>query len=122
MLSKKYEKFEKAGKPTFEEVWENYVKKLEKREICNSKGVNRIVAVTEKGVKRITINEKENEIPLSQFRAVYEELVRNGVVVRNDLVQQKEKRCSSGVVWILGEALKHSFVDLTEDPLTLHLK
>ena len=122
MLSKKYEKFEKAGKPTFEEVWENYVKKLEKREICNSKGVNRIVAVTEKGVKRITINEKENEIPLSQFRAVYEELVRNGVVVRNDLVQQKEKRCSSGVVWIVGEALKHSFVDLTEDPLTLHLK
>ena len=122
MLSKKYEKFEKAGKPTFEEVWENYVKKLEKREIRNSKVFNKIITVTEKGIKRITINEKENEIPLSQFRDVYEELVRNGVVVRNSLVQQKEKRCSSGVVWILGEALKHSFVDLTEDPLTLHLK
>lgn len=121
MLSKKYEKFEKAGKPTFEEVWENYVKKLGKREIRNSKGFNKIITVTEKGIKRITINEKENEIPIGQFRAVYEKLVHDGVVVRNSLVQQKEKRCSSGVVWILGEAL-HDFVDLTEDPLTLHLK
>ena len=121
MLSKKYEKFEKAGKPTFEEVWENYVKLLEGDKICNSKGFNKIIAVTEKGVKRITINEKENEIPIGQFRAVYEKLVHDGVVVRNDLVQQKEKRCSSGVVWILKEALQ-DFVDLTEDPLTLHLK
>lgn len=121
MLSKKYEKFEKAGKPTFEEVWENYVKPLEGNKICNSKGFNKIIDITEKEVKRITINEKENEIPIGQFRAVYEKLVHDGVVVRNDLDQQKKKRCSSGVVWILGEAL-HDFVDLTEDPLTLHLK
>ena len=121
MLSKKYEKFEKAGKPTFEEVWEKYVKALKGRGICNSKGFNKIVDVTEKGVKRITINIKENEIPIGQFRAVYEKLVHDGVVVRNNLDQQKKKRCSSGVVWILGEALQ-DFVDLTEDPLTLHLK
>ena len=112
MISKKYEKFEKAGKPTFEEVWENYVKKLRKREICNSKGVNRIVDVTEKGVKRITINEKENEIPIGQFRTVYDELVHNKVVVRKNLNEQKKQRCSSGVVWILGEAL-HDFVAVT---------
>ena len=121
MLSKKYEKFEKAGKPTFEEAWEKYVKALKGRGICNSKGFNKIVDVTEKGVKRITINIKENEIPLSQFKAVYDELVHNKVVVRKNLNEQKKKRCSSGVVWILGEAL-HDFVDLTEDPLTLHLK
>ena len=121
MLSKKYEKFEKAGKPTFEEVWKNYVKPLEGNRVRNSKGFNKIIDVTEKGVKRITINEKENEIPIGQFRTVYDELVHNKVVVRNNLVQQKEKRCSSGVVWILKEAL-HDFVDLTEDPLTLHLK
>ncbi len=122
MISKKYEKFEKAGKPTFEEVWEKYVKRLPKgKKIRNTKGYNTIVDVTEKAVKRITINDKENKIPIGQFRAVYEELVRNGVVVRNNLDQQKEKRCSSGVVRILGEALK-AFVDLTEDPLTLRLK
>ncbi len=121
MISKKYEKFEKAGKPTFEEVWEDCIKPLKDREIPNSKGYNKIVDVTEKGITRITINDKENKIPIDQFRAVYKELVHNGEVVRKDLVQQKEKRCSSGVVRILGEALK-AFVDLTEDPLTLRLK
>ncbi len=121
MVSKKYKEFEKAGKPTFEEVWEDCIKPLKDREIPNSKGYNTIVDVTEKAVKRITINDKENKIPIDQFRAVYEELVRNGVVVRNNLDQQKEKRCSSGVVRILGSALQ-DFVKLTKNPLTLRLK
>ncbi|MCM1170235.1 MAG: hypothetical protein NC324_09910 [Bacteroides sp.] len=113
MSTQKHKAFEKAGCPTFEEVWEKYVPKLVDKPFTNTKGINIITEVTDKGIKRVTITAKTNWIPIEHFRSVYNDLIEKGTIIRKELTAQKKKWCSSGVVWILGQL---PFIALETEP------
>ncbi|MCM1532443.1 MAG: hypothetical protein NC114_09260 [Ruminococcus flavefaciens] len=121
MATKEYKEFEKAGKPSFDEAWQILRNRIAIDDtIPNTIGSNKILKIDNRGVKRITSKNNINNIPIEHFRSVYNELIREGSIVRKELTKQIQKRCSSGVVWILR---KLPFVEIVTKPyITLSLK
>lgn len=107
------------GIPTFEEAWEKHVMPLKGKTLYNSRGANQIVNVDWSGIERITSNNKIGKIDIEGFRLAYNELLSKSYVSRDFINQQVDKRCSSGIVLILGEALP--FVQKETSPLGLRL-
>ncbi|MCM1041534.1 MAG: hypothetical protein NC396_03785 [Bacteroides sp.] len=114
METRKHKASEEAEYPTFEEAWKKYVTKLVGKSFKNTRGENKITAVTGRGVQRTTISENPNNwIPIEHFRSVYNDLIEKGTIIRKELTAQKKKWCSSGVVWILGQL---PFIALETEP------
>ncbi|MBD5174651.1 MAG: restriction endonuclease [Bacteroidales bacterium] len=103
----------------FDEAWEKYIVPLKGRTLFNSRGTNRIVAVDWTGVTRVTSNGKSGRIDIEGFRLAYNKLISQGKISRDNINQQVDKRCSSGIVLILSQL---PFVELTSSPSGLRLK
>lgn len=71
------------------------------------------------GIKRVTSNGKTGKIDIEGFKLAYNMLIENGHVTRDYINQQVDKRCSSGIVLILGQL---PFVEITSSPIGLLLK
>ncbi len=108
----------KAGNISFEEAWEKYIFPLKGRILSNSRGSNKIIAVDWGGIKRVTSNGKLGKIDIEGFRLAYNVLMSQGYVTRDYINQQVDKRCSSGIVLILGEL---PFVEKTSSPTGLRI-
>lgn len=108
----------KAGNISFEEAWEKYIFPLKGRILSNSRGSNKIIAVDWGGIKRVTSNGKLGKIDIEGFRLAYNVLMSQGYVTRDYINQQVDKRCSSGIVLILGEL---PFVEKTTSPTGLRI-
>lgn len=108
----------KAGNISFEEAWEKYIFPLKGRILSNSRGSNKIIAVDWGGIKRVTSNGKLGKIDIEGFRLAYNVLMSQGYVTRDYINQQVDKRCSSGIVLILGEL---PFVEKTSSPSGLRI-
>lgn len=87
---------------SFDKAWEEYIIPLTGRTLYNSRGSNQIVAVDWSGIKRVTSNGKKRRIDIEGFRLAYNVLTSQGYVSREYINQQVDKRCSSGIVLILG--------------------
>jgi restriction system protein len=70
------------------------------------------------GIKRVTSNGKLGKIDIEGFRLAYNVLMSQGYVTRDYINQQVDKRCSSGIVLILGEL---PFVEKTSSPTGLRI-
>lgn len=104
---------------SFDEAWEIYIFPLKGQELHNSRGSNRIVDVDWSGIQRITSNGKRGKIDIEGFRLAYNALMTKGAITRDYINQQVDKRCSSGIVLILGQL---PFVEITSSPTGLKLK
>ena len=104
--------------PSFDEVWKMYVMSLKGKTLSNSRGNNKIVDVDWSGIKRVTSTGRRGGIPIEAFRLAYNELLSKGMVTRDYINQQIDKRCSSGVTLILSQI---PFISLELNPLALRL-
>ena len=104
--------------PSFDEVWKMYVMPLKGKILSNSRGDNRIVDVDWAGITRVTSNGRMGKIPIEAFRLAYNVLLSKGMVTRDYINQQIDKRCSSGVVLILSQI---PFISQESNPLVLRL-
>lgn len=104
---------------SFEEAWEKYIIPLKGKTLYNSRGTNMITGVDWGGIKRVTSNGKTGKIDIEGFKLAYNMLIENGHVTRDYINQQVDKRCSSGIVLILGQL---PFVEITSSPIGLLLK
>lgn len=104
---------------SFDEIWERYIMPLKGLTLHNSRGSNRITAVDWSGVRRITSSGNVGKIDIEGFRFAYNHLVKNGMITRDYINQQIDKRCSSGIVLILGQI---PFVETVSSPMALKLK
>lgn len=89
--------------PTFDEIWQKYIMPLKGKTLSNSKGDNRIIDVNWSGITRLTSTGNCGKIDIEGFRFAYNELILKGTVTRDYINQQIDKRCSSGIVLILGQ-------------------
>ncbi len=89
--------------PTFDEIWQKYIMPLKGKTLSNSKGDNRIIDVDWSGITRQTSTGNYGKIGIEGFRFAYNELILKGTVTRDYINQQIDKRCSSGIVLILGQ-------------------
>ena len=105
--------------PTFDEVWRKYIMALKGVTLQNTKGDNKILDVNWAGITRITSNKKRNYISIEGFRFAYNELIRKGKVTRDYINQEVDKRCSSGIVLILGQI---PFVSIVRNPTSLEIQ
>lgn len=105
--------------PTFDEAWQKYIMPLKGSTLKNSRGNNKIIDVNWGGIKRITSNDKEGKIDIEGFRLAYNKLIKEDKVTRSYINQQVNKRCSSGIVLILGQL---PFVEIVNNPKSLKLK
>lgn len=104
--------------PTFDEMWEKYIIPLKGATLYNSKGENKIIDVNWSEISRITSNGKKGKIQIEGFELAYNILLKEGMVTRDYINQQVDKRCSSGIVLILKEL---PFVTETKNPIALKL-
>ena len=105
--------------PTFDEAWQKYIMPLKGSTLKNSRGDNKIIDVNWGGIKRITSKGNEGKIDIEGFRLAYNKLVKEDKVTRSYINQQVNKRCSSGIVLILGQL---PFVEIVNNPKSLILK
>lgn len=105
--------------PTFDEVWQEYILALKGKTLQNTKGENKIIDVNMGGITRITSNKKQSFIPIEGFHLAYNELIRKGRVTRDYINQEVDKRCSSGIVLILGQI---PFVSIVRNPTSLEIQ
>ena len=70
-------------------------------------------------ISRITSNKKHSFIPIEGFHLAYNELIRKGRVTRDYINQEVDKRCSSGIVLILGQI---PFVSIVRNPTSLEIQ
>lgn len=104
---------------SFDEAWKKYIIPLKGEMLYNSRGSNMITEVDWGGIKRVTSNGNTGKIDIEGFRLAYNILVKQGHVTRDYINQQVDKRCSSGIVLILGQL---PFVEITSCPAGLQLK
>lgn len=107
------------GYPSFELVWEKYIMPLRGKTISNDRLSNTIKDVTLAGLIRITSNGLQGRIDIEGFKLAYNTLIRNSEISRDYINQQVDKRCSSGIVLILGQI---PFIEITSHPKGLKLK
>ena len=93
--------------PSFEEVWERYVKPLEGKRIIlnNGEDYNEIVSVSDQGVMRVSREGNRSLTPKEAYEYAYTSMVNSpkGVVKRDDILEAyKSDLCSCIVVAILG--------------------
>ena len=105
--------------PTFDEAWQKYIIPLKGSTLKNSRGNNKIIDVNWGGIKRITSKGNEGKIDIEGFRLAYNKLVKEDKVTRSYINQQVNKRCSSGIVLILGQL---HFLEIVNNPKSLKLK
>ena len=114
--------------PTFEKLWEEYVKPIKGKDIplSNGKDYNHIIEVSEKGIVRRSKNRLPGEVPIDVFRYAYTTMRENpeGVVWRKAQIHAKfkSKRCSSIVVAILGNSVPFISIIGKAEGLRLNLK
>mgnify|MGYP007110257378 FL=1 len=104
--------------PTFDEVWRKYIIPLKGVTLWNTKGENKILDVNWGGITRITSNKRRSSISIDGFRFAYNELIRKGKITRDYINQEVDKRCSSGIVLILGQI---PFVSTVRNPTSLEI-
>ena len=104
--------------PTFDEVWRKYIMPLKGVTLWNTKGENKILDVNWGGITRITSNKRRSSISIDGFRFAYNELIRKGKITRDYINQEVDKRCSSGIVLILGQI---PFVSTVRNPTSLEI-
>lgn len=105
--------------PTFDEAWQKHVVPLKGKTLINSRGTNKILDVNTAGITRITSNGKKGSIDIEGFRFAYNQLIKRGWVSRDEINQEIDKRCSSGIVLVLSQI---PFVSVLENPKRLKLK
>ena len=81
------EEISRKDLPSFKEVWERYIMPLQNQDVPLLRGrFNRITKVTRDGLTRISINDKESEVPIDVFKYTYNKLLSNpsGTISRVD--------------------------------------
>ncbi|MBD5583727.1 MAG: hypothetical protein HDQ88_01455 [Clostridia bacterium] len=94
--------------PSFEDIWNRYVKPLEGKRIIlnNGEDCNEILSVDNLGLTRISRNHRESPTPKAAYEYAYTSMVNNpkGKVSREDILNEyKSDLCSSIVVAVLGQ-------------------
>ena len=126
METKKYPKFERAGKPTFEEAWEKLTKDQPTwKPLLNRRGANTIVDINDNGIKRISSNGYLSSISIDNFHVVYKELIHKGSMTEPEIMTLLEenglkKRCSACIVSVFDQLEYIDKIDIT--PIRLQLK
>jgi len=105
--------------PSFAEVWKEYIMPLRGKTISDGKLTNTIIEVSTAGLNRLTSNGQSRKIDIEGFRLAYNTLISKGSVSREYINQQVDKRCSSGIVLILGQI---PFIEIVFSPKGLRLK
>ena len=103
--------------PSFEDIWNRYVKPLEGKRIIlsNGKDCNEILSVNNLGLRRVSRNDRESLTPKAAYEYAYASMVNNpkGKVRREDILNEyKSDLCSSIVVAVLGQYVP--FIDTIE--------
>ena len=111
--------FNKSEYPSFGKIWQKYIFQLKGMKVENEGRTNTITDVSNAGITRITSNGNCSKIGIEGFRLAYNTLLSKGFVSRDYINQQVDKRCSSGIVLILGQI---PFVEITSKPKGLRLK
>lgn len=105
--------------PSFYEAWEKYIFPLKGQTLYNSRGSNSILDVDWSGIRRKTINGRTDKVDIEGFRLAYNVLVRNnGIITRDYIDQQYDKKCSSIIVVVLSQI---PYVDKTSSPIGLRI-
>jgi len=90
--------------PTFNEIWERHVMPLEGQTLVRPNGATNILLTVDwSGVKRFTLGERQQFIPIEVFRQAVGRLVERGQVTRKEIDEDYVGRASSGVVLILSQ-------------------
>lgn len=87
----------------FETIWRNHIMPLAGQTLQSSRGPNKILAVSDAGVRRTTSSGKVGTIPIKVFRDVVERLLKGEVVSRQDVDDAFPERVSSGVCLVLSQ-------------------
>lgn len=105
--------------PSFAEAWDKYIKPLKGKTITSGTLTNKIIDVSNASIKRCSSSGNSRNIDIEGFRLAYNVLLSKGYVSRDYINQQVDKRCSSGIVLILGQI---PFVEITSNPKGLKVK
>ena len=106
---------------TFDNIWLNYIIPLKGKTIIRSNGKsNTIIEVDWGGIKRLTSNDRKQQIDIEIFRSTINQILKHGSITRQEINQEYSKRASSGIMLILAQV--PIFNLNTARPMSIELK